>query len=92
MTETDIGRILNWSRVMILPVASDSSQTDPVLLPVGSRAMQSSVRAFILLSVYGTVLRTKSPNAQRKSRFASAFSLKKSSRGLAPQSLVLLGS
>ena len=36
--------MVNVSRVMTFPVASDSIFTDPVRLPVGNRQMQSSVR------------------------------------------------
>ena len=55
------------------PVARDSIRTDPVQLSVGSIATQSSVLAFIELSVVGTVVITSSPKAHRKSLFASGF-------------------
>jgi hypothetical protein len=56
ITESGMGRTLNWSRVMIFPVRSDIIFTEPVRLPVGNITTQSSVRAFIELSVSGTVL------------------------------------
>ena len=55
MTDCGIGRILNWSLVTILPVASESILNDPVLLCVGNMTMQSSVRDRIVLSVLATV-------------------------------------
>ena len=53
-----MGSILSWSRETIYPVCSEYTRTDPVLFPVGSITTPSYVRAFILLSVCGTVLTT----------------------------------
>jgi hypothetical protein len=55
ITHIGMGRILNWSLVMIFPVFSESILTDPVRLPVGSITTASSVLAFSVLSVSGTV-------------------------------------
>ena len=55
ITDRGMGRILNWSLVIIFPVCSESILTDPVRFPVGSMTTASSVLAFSVLSVSGTV-------------------------------------
>ena len=84
MAESGIGSIQNWSLLTILPVVKDNIFTVPVRFPVGSMTMQSSVRADIVLSVFGTVHCAYSPYPALKSSFASTLLPENSSLGLGP--------
>ena len=70
-----------------LPVLIDIIFTDPVLFPVGSMTIQSSVLDSIELLVFGTVHWAYSPNPALKSIFPSVCLPENITRGLSPEPL-----
>ena len=62
MADVIMGSILNWHLVTIILVASDNIFTDPVLFPVGSIVMQSSVLDVMLLVGCGECAVKSVPN------------------------------